>query len=281
MATPIVKLVIIKPGALGDTLLLAPALRALQEGQPGVEVAVAGSLPAVGLLRHIGLAAAVFDIERLNLHAPAEVEFRLLHGARVLACLNLDADGRDALSDRAGLRSITACPACSRPEGQHMAVYLHQCLKRFIPRTGALTRAALACPDDDSLCPAPPYAVLAPGAGSTAKRAPLARFEAAAREMYARGILPMFLAGEVEVEQGLVARFPGRFPRVVTPPLTALAGLLKGAVAVYANDSGPAHLAGLLGTPTTVFFGPTDPEVWRPWGPRVNIHRFSAENIDE
>jgi ADP-heptose:LPS heptosyltransferase len=56
-----------------------------------------------------------------------------------------------------------------------------------------------------------------------------------------------------------------------------LTGLLSGATAVYANDSGPAHLAGLLGAPTTVFFGPTDPDVWRPWGPRVDIQRFDPE----
>ncbi len=279
MTTPAVKLMIVKPGALGDTLLLAPALRALREGPPVVEMAVAGNMPAVGLLKHVGLAEAVFDIERLNLHVPAEVEFSILNGARVLVCLHIDADGRNALRERAGVLSIATCPVSGRPEGQHMAVYLHQCLKALIPETGALTRTALACPDDDSICPPPPYAVLAPGAGSAAKRAPLARFEAAARDLQTRGVLPVFLAGEVEIEQGLAARFPKRFPCVVTPSLTALAGLLKGAAAVYANDSGPAHLAGLLGAPTTVFFGPTDPGVWRPWGPRVDIRRFGSNDM--
>ncbi len=277
MTTPAGKLVIAKPGALGDTLLLAPALRALREGLPEIEIAVAGSMPAAGLLKHLGLAEAVFDIERLNLYAPAEAEIEILNGARVLACLPLDTVCCDALRDRAGLPSIAVCPAGDRTAGQHMADYLHQCLKRLIPQTGELSRAALACPDDDSICPAEPYAVLAPGAGRMAKCAPLNRFETVARDLHARGVLPIFLAGEVEIEQGLAARFPVRFPRVATPSLTALAGLLKGAAAVYANDSGPAHLAGLLGAPTTVFFGPTDPDVWRPWGPRVCIQRFEPE----
>lgn len=32
------------------------------------------------------------------------------------------------------------------------------------------------------------------------------------------------------------------------------------------TDSGPAHLAAAVGTPTLALFGPTDPERWRPWG---------------
>jgi heptosyltransferase III len=35
------------------------------------------------------------------------------------------------------------------------------------------------------------------------------------------------------------------------------------------NDSGFSHLAGLLGRRAVVLFGPTDPLVWKPLGPRV------------
>lgn len=45
--------------------------------------------------------------------------------------------------------------------------------------------------------------------------------------------------------------------------IVALAELFVG------NDSGLAHLANAAGTPTTVVFGPTDPDATRPWdGPR-------------
>lgn len=53
------------------------------------------------------------------------------------------------------------------------------------------------------------------------------------------------------------------------PGLPALVRLLTGAKLVVAADTGPAHLAAAAGVPTVVLFGPTDPEVAAPLGPRV------------
>ena len=39
------------------------------------------------------------------------------------------------------------------------------------------------------------------------------------------------------------------------------------------NDSGPSHLAAMLGIPTEVLFISTNPEVWKPLGPRVKLLR--------
>ena len=36
-------------------------------------------------------------------------------------------------------------------------------------------------------------------------------------------------------------------------------------------DTGPTHLAAQLGVPTIALFGPTDPAVWAPVGPRVRV----------
>jgi ADP-heptose:LPS heptosyltransferase len=37
------------------------------------------------------------------------------------------------------------------------------------------------------------------------------------------------------------------------------------------NDSGISHLAAAAGAPVVALFGPTDPAVWAPRGPRVRI----------
>jgi heptosyltransferase III len=55
--------------------------------------------------------------------------------------------------------------------------------------------------------------------------------------------------------------------------LLELAEALTGASAFVGNDSGPGHLAGVLGLPTVCLFGPTDPGRWKPLGPRVRTLR--------
>jgi len=53
------------------------------------------------------------------------------------------------------------------------------------------------------------------------------------------------------------------FSRLSLPELLAL---LRCATQVLCNDSGPCHLAAALGIPVIVFFGPTDPALFRPFG---------------
>lgn len=55
-----------------------------------------------------------------------------------------------------------------------------------------------------------------------------------------------------------------------TPTLQSLIDLLAGARLVVAGDTGPAHLAAASGVPTVVLFGPKDPDVMAPSGPRVS-----------
>jgi len=53
--------------------------------------------------------------------------------------------------------------------------------------------------------------------------------------------------------------------------LPRVAALLGRASLYLGNDSGISHLAGLLGTPSVVLFGPSDPIPWRPLGPRTHL----------
>lgn len=49
--------------------------------------------------------------------------------------------------------------------------------------------------------------------------------------------------------------------------------LLQLAGVVVSNDTGPAHLAAGVGARLISVMGPTDPNVWRPWGTTVNLQR--------
>ncbi len=54
-------------------------------------------------------------------------------------------------------------------------------------------------------------------------------------------------------------------------PLLELARQLKQCGCFVGHDTGTSHLAGLLGIPTLVLFGPSNPAIWRPLGPAVKV----------
>jgi len=118
--------------------------------------------------------------------------------------------------------------------------------------------------------------LLHPGSGSRDKCWPLACFTALAGRFRSAGRAVQFAVGEVELE-----RFaPDELSRLrdvadLRTPTTLgeLLDLLKSASAFIGNDSGPGHLAGILGVPTVSLFGPTDPARWQPIGPRVAVVR--------
>lgn len=62
-------------------------------------------------------------------------------------------------------------------------------------------------------------------------------------------------------------------------PVMILAGLLDRASLYVGNDSGVSHLAGLLGTPSVVLFGPTSPGTWAPRGEHVRV--LAAKRLED
>jgi heptosyltransferase-3 len=64
-------------------------------------------------------------------------------------------------------------------------------------------------------------------------------------------------------------------------PLRTLAAVLRHAGAHVGNDSGVSHLAAACGTPTVAVFGPTDPHLWAPIGPRVRVVGVSSGELGE
>ncbi|MDB5296864.1 MAG: putative glycosyltransferase [Phycisphaerales bacterium] len=121
--------------------------------------------------------------------------------------------------------------------------------------------------------------VIHPGAGSPDKCWPADRFVELTKRLAAAGRAVRFVVGEVELERWSPARLDALAAVAELRRPNALVGLLEalaGASAFVGNDSGPGHLAAMLGLPTISLFGPTDPAVWRPVGPRVTVIRGEA-----
>lgn len=114
-----------------------------------------------------------------------------------------------------------------------------------------------------------------PGSGSTRKNWPPQLFARVLERLHEAGAPLSLVVGEADaVAAGAVEMALGQpLPRV-EGSLMDLASRLAAARAYLGNDSGVSHLAGLCGAPSFVLFGPTDPRVWAPLGPRVSTLPF-------
>jgi hypothetical protein len=117
-----------------------------------------------------------------------------------------------------------------------------------------------------------------PGSGAMAKSWPPDRFG---------GLLDVlapdrFLLIEGPADAEAAAALRGRVGAILARglPPRVMGALLAEAAVFVGNDSGVTHLAAAYGAPTVALFGPTDPGVWSPVGPRVAIVRSPSGRMD-
>jgi heptosyltransferase-2 len=118
-------------------------------------------------------------------------------------------------------------------------------------------------------------------ANSNAKRWPAARYaeltDRLQREVGANVIL-MGSPDELEVSHDVYSKC--RIKPIVLTGMTdidAATAVLSELDLVVSNDMGLAHISASVGTSTKVIFGPTDPLVTRPFGPRAEVIREPVE----
>jgi lipopolysaccharide heptosyltransferase I len=239
------------PRALGRILALRRALRA---AAPTVAVDLQGNLKGAllarlsGAPRRIGLAAGQGGKEKAHWLATETVTLPPPPVHR--------ADRARALLAPLGLRPGAGRPAVAGVEAA--GGWAEQRLREAGVGSGA-------------------FAVLHPGVSGfgSFKRWPPARWAALAKELRARHGLPVLLTagpGEEAVAGEVAALSEGAArPAPATDSLARLGALLSRANLVVGADTGPVHLAALLGVPTVALFGPKDPAVYAPRGPRARV----------
>lgn len=293
--------VLIRPGALGDTLLLWPALALLRRARPAAHLTLVARRDVLGLVHASGLAdagadyaapewSAIFADAPAHAHTVAQV----IGGAHVVAWL-ADAGGLVA-RNLAGLgaASVAVAPGRPDPEGGHAALQLARGLAPLgIPLPASVEELAVLLPplaisdEDERAAEAlwrtlgfPEYlsrgvVALHPGSGGAAKCWPADRFGALAKGLAAAGWTPLLIAGPADQEAiaGALAAAGDETMVVRGLSVGVLATLLRRCAGYVGNDSGVSHLAGPLGVPALALFGPTDPAVWAPLGRRVRVLR--------
>ncbi|HLA79426.1 MAG TPA: glycosyltransferase family 9 protein [Vicinamibacteria bacterium] len=121
------------------------------------------------------------------------------------------------------------------------------------------------------------FLALHPGSGSPRKNWPAEAFAAAAQALTA-GRPWLLVEGPADQAAAAALRSPNSVSAQALPP-RVLGAILAQAGLFLGNDSGVSHLAAAWGAPTLALFGPTDPAVWGPVGPRVATLRSPTRSM--
>lgn len=247
-------------GALGDCVLLWPALRSAARAGWAVTLITDASK---GRLAASELPISAVDIEQPRFNALWQVgaapESHEQPEQVICAVAGNDAAGRLWLTNARRM-----FPAAS-------LIHVPDRVTRVVAEELA-TKLGGECPVPVRENRDGPI-VVHPGAGAPHKRWPIARFSELTRRLERGGHACRWIAGEVEAERFTPVerdQFQAHRAGMMTS-LDDLATELRSARLFVGNDSGPTHLAAQLGIRTVALFGPTDPTLWAPAGPRVRV----------
>jgi ADP-heptose:LPS heptosyltransferase len=299
------RILVIRPDHLGDVLLTLPALSALRRALPDAHITFLGpqgSVAAADLCPDIDETISVpfppldQPIDETNWPDDAMREGARFRGQFDIAVLPRPDDpwsghlvaaarvpirvGYDAPRTRAFVTDRLPLPGCCHVVS--LATYVMAAAARLCGVSGiddpALTVPARIAPSlaherevDGVLnnAVAGVRVVLHPGSGWAVKNWPAQDWGAVAHAVHDRfGITPLITggSGERDLVAEVVAASGGHGHGLAGElTLGGLAALYRRAGVVAGIDSGPLHLAAMLGTPVVALFGPADPAQFSPW----------------
>lgn len=272
---------------LGDALTGVAALRGVRRAWPGRRLWLAGPVGIGSWLRDLSVVDEVVPAAGLdplvlppelaggghiavNLHGRGPQSHAVLAATRPSRLVGFAADGfpdgpvwrADEHEVDRWCRLVTwAGGACGRED-----------LRLTLPEAST-AQAGASAPDDREAAPV----LLHPGAASGSRRWPADRWSAVAAALASEGRHVIVTGGPDEVD--LAARvvtdaqsqLRSESPaaehvetRAGTLTIPALADLVAHAALLICGDTGVAHLATALGTPSVLLFGPTPPQHWGP-----------------
>lgn len=255
---------------LGDLLTAVPALRGLAAAFPHHRRVLATPAALAPLVR---LTAAVHEVVDTDPLGPLDDS---LAGADVAVNLH----GRGPASHRLLLdtapRRLIAFAHPDVPEsagGPPWYATEHEVLRwcRLLQASGVPadpTRLDLPAPPGTPPPGAEGATVIHPGAASASRRWPTERWAAVARHETGRGRAVVVTGGPAErhlaAEVAGLAGLPASAVLAGTTDVLGLASVVAAAGSVVCGDTGVAHLATAMGTPSVVLFGPVPPSQWGP-----------------
>ena len=280
----LLNVLIIRPGALGDTLMLLPALIDLS-GK--ATVTFVGRQPGLDFIRP--WVHCAMDMETSGWHRlftdGQDGKSLPVSKAEIAAAFFSDQDGLIRNNLRSFLPDATVHLFRSLPpegENVHEARYLAQCLKsaglpvdpvRSIEaiQSGILRKKYGLSGRRNKI-------VLHPGSGSLEKNHPPKFWsnliKRLCREIDLGRLQPVFLLGPAEESLRFYFKDklqPDDIQIIFCPDKERLIKTLNEAAICLGHDSGITHLSAMLGTPTVALFKKSNAVQWGPLGPNVTV----------
>lgn len=280
----------IRGGAIGDFILTLPAIKLLRDSFPAAHLEILGYQHITALALMSRYANATRSIE----YGPFSSFFcrdgdlapdLLGYFDRFQQIVSYLFDPDEIFASnlrRAGVRNLIIGPP--KISGQEHAA---RQLARPLESLGLYldNPAAIILPNEPRKVDRSLIAIH-PGSGSEAKNWPLERFVELTAVLLQSDESRRFLLIGGEADEERVTRLAGAVPNesrsvLMNLPLPDLAGILQNCALFIGHDSGISHLAAAVGTRCMLLFGPTDPEIWAPANPQVQVLRALGLTMSE
>ncbi len=277
-------LLILRQGALGDTLMLAPAAVCLSSNH---NLMVAGREPGISFLHPV--VDGVFDVERGGWHRLFS-KGTSTGGLPVVdpdVVVGFFADHDGVVAENLarffpGSEALLFPPFPERGRSIHVAGYMAECLcAAGLPvDEGRAVSTALeeAVLREGTAEGKMPLAVFHPGSGDSSKNHPVDMWRDLALKI---GGVPagtiehvVWLLGPAEMRNRAAleaALGTSGDETMICPGAAELSQMLEKCSLFVGHDSGVTHLAAMTGAPCLALFRGSDPVLWRPLGPAVEV----------
>jgi heptosyltransferase-2 len=304
-ASPLERILVRLPNWLGDVVMAAPSVAALAEASPRAEVVAASRPQFAPLAARLPGVARVLPLPHRRGLGALRRDADAVRAERCDAAVVFPRSTRAALPTalarvpvRVGFSSEGRSPWLTHPVRGWRRLRLEHRSEYYAALLGPFGLAPKGpwrlVPPDDALRWADEFLAAAPGrragrpvvafeAGASygpAKRWPVERFAAVARDLVSSGAADVVVIGTEDarpVEDEVAARSGQPVLRATgRTDLLRLAALLSRSAALLSNDTGPMHLASAVGTPVVALFGATDPRIS---GPRGGPSRVLYEKV--
>ncbi len=287
------RILVIRLGALGDFVLSFPAFAALRAHHAANHITLLTTAPFASLAAD----APWFDAVRVDQRPRWTDLAGVLRLRRALTgfdfVYDLQTSGRSSryfwLAGRPAWSGIAR--SCSHPDADPLRDTLHTVARQRGQLTAAGVPAYSLTPDPSALSwlwdagprIAEPYALLIPGTSVAhwgAKKWPADRYAALAVMLAAHGLRPVVAGTAADAADAAIIResCPDALDLTGKTSIQALAGLAHRAALAIGGDTGPIHLAAMVGCTVVALFSRfSDPALAAPVG---DVRLMRVERLD-